>query len=79
MHTASSAACNSVQDTGSILLGHSPLEQEELEARHALLAGAGVDAQLLDAVQLKAAEPALACCATSVGLLVPDDAQLVGA
>ena len=68
-----------LQDTGSILLGCSPAQLEELQSRCTLLSSVGVPAQLLDHKQLKATEPALAlaCTPDSTGLLVSGDAQLV--
>ena len=65
------------QENGSILLGSTGAEWEELSQRHAQLGLAGIQAQLLDHRELSVLEPALACTPSTAGLLVPGDAQLV--
>ncbi len=72
-------ACPCVlQETGSLLVASSPEEVPLLEARAQALQAQGLAARLLDAGQLRAAEPALAVPAWGAALQLDTDAQIVG-
>jgi hypothetical protein len=68
-----------VQAVGSLLIGTSAEEAQELQQRAAALQASGLDATFLDAAALALAEPALNVPEGGSGLLVASDAQLVSA
>jgi glycine/D-amino acid oxidase-like deaminating enzyme len=65
------------QEAGSLLLGQTKEEAEQLEWRHDMLAQHGITSQLLSREALKTLEPGLALPQQGSGLLVQTDAQIV--
>jgi glycine/D-amino acid oxidase-like deaminating enzyme len=67
------------QETGSLLLGQTKEEGDQLQWRHDMLSQHGIASQLLSREALRELEPGLALPQQGSGLLVQTDAQIVSA